>query len=110
MSSLSQPDAAPLSQTACCAPKQADQNEGSGVPRRKTRPWLLVTGCVVALLALVFWGSLQRTCAAYFLLHSEAPSAEALSDAVDQASDPAALLTRLWHTQRLPHRHSCLLT
>ena len=104
MSSLSQPDAAPSSQAACCAAKQPGRKKGSGLPRRKTHPWLLVTGCVVALLALVFWGSLQRTCAAYFLLHSPAPSDEALSDAVEQASDPAALLTRLWHTQRLPHR------
>ena len=108
MSSPSQPDAAPSSQAACCAAKQPGYKKGSGLPRRKTRPWLLVTGCVVALLALVFWGSLQRTCAAYFLLHSLAPSDEALSDAVEQASDPAALLTRLWHTQRLPHRQFVL--
>lgn len=56
------------------------------------------------LVALAFWHPIQRKCTAYLLLQSEGPSEEVLSEAVEQSSDPLALLARLWHTQKLPHR------
>jgi peroxiredoxin len=71
---------------------------------RRRQKWVLAGGCLLALVALLFWRPLQRGCAAYFLLRSEAPSPEALSAAVEQAGDPASLLLRLWNTQRIPHR------
>lgn len=60
------------------------------------------------LLALAFRGPLQWKCTAYFLLRSEAPSEEVLSDAVEHASDPGALLRQFWHTHRLRHREFVL--
>jgi peroxiredoxin len=75
-----------------------------GVNGRKTRRWVLVGGSLLALLALAYWRPLQQKCSAFFLLRSEAPSEEILSDAVEHASNPGALLMGLWQTERLPHR------
>ena len=82
-----------------CRPAQSLSATGC-----KTRRWVLVGGCFLALLALVCWRPLQQKCLAFFLLCSEASSEEILSDAVEQASNPRAFLTRLWQTERLPHR------
>jgi peroxiredoxin len=65
---------------------------------------VLLGGCVLVLLALVLWRPLQQKCLAFFLLRAEAPSEEILSGAVEQASNPSAFLTRLWRTERIPHR------
>lgn len=82
------------------------QRAKAGLPRR-TR-WLLGGLAVLGLLALVFWRPIQRQCLTVFLLRSDAPSSEVLSDVIEQTSDPKSLLLRLWQTQRIPHRRFAL--
>ena len=72
-------------------------------------PRLLCALAVVVLLSLLlFWRPLKRECLTYLLLRSAAPSAEVLSEVVNQTTDPKRLLKRLWQTQRIPHRHFVL--
>jgi hypothetical protein len=63
-----------------------------------------LAGTVLILLAILFWRPLQQRCLAHFLLHSEAPSEEVLSGAVEAANDPRSFLMDLWKTQLIPHR------
>lgn len=72
------------------------------------RRWLLGCGCVVALLALVFWRPLEQRCLLHFLLRSDAPSPQVLTEAVEDAGDPGSVLERLWLTQRISHRQFVL--
>lgn len=108
MSSPSQPGSSPSGPARPQAAKADGQNNEPVPPRRKSRPWLLVTGGAVVLLVVAFAKPLQRACTACFLLQSTAPSPEVLSEFLDTASDPAPFLSRLWRTQRLPHRQSVL--
>lgn len=62
----------------------------------------------MVLLAGLFGGMIRQWCAVYLLLCAEAPSPEVLSETVDRADEPAALLRQLWLTQRLPHRRFVL--
>ena len=79
--------------------ESADNSE-----RRGTRPCFLVAGALFALLVCLFWQPIQQRSLAFFLLHAEAPSEEALSTAVEQDHNRAAFLKQLWETGRLPHR------
>lgn len=100
-------DSSNQDQPACCAAKNR-QVDIAAFPRRHTRRSFLLAGSALILTAIIFWHPLQQRCLAYFLLRSEAPSEDALSAAVEQASDPASLLTQLWRTQRIPHRQFVL--
>jgi peroxiredoxin len=71
---------------------------------RRTRPSFLVTGAVVAVLACLLWHPPQQISLMFFLLHTEAPSNEVLSSAMEQNKDRGAFLKRLWETGELPHR------
>lgn len=62
----------------------------------------------MVLLAGLFGGMIRQWCTVYFLVRSEAPSPEVLSETVDRVNEPAALLRRLWFTERLPHRRFVL--
>ena len=59
-------------------------------------------------MTLVWWRPLQQKGVTYFLLRSEAPSQEALSDVLEQAGDSGDLLTRFWVSHRIPHRQFVL--
>ncbi|HWH69650.1 MAG TPA: redoxin domain-containing protein [Candidatus Sulfotelmatobacter sp.] len=79
-----------------------------GQARFRCRRWVVGAGGVLVLLGLVFWRPLHQECLAWFLLRSEAPAEEALSELVKQAGDPQPVLQRLWSTQRIAHRHFVL--
>ena len=64
----------------------------------------LLSGGGLALLLVLFWHPLQHGILTSLLLRADAPSPEVLRVAVEQTGDPARLLTRLWRTQRIPHR------
>jgi peroxiredoxin len=107
MSLLPPSDSRTSHQSDCCGARDSQQ-DSAGSRGRKTRGSFLLGGSALILLAIIFWRPLQQRCLAYFLLRSEAPSEEVLSGAVEQASDPASLLTHLWRTQRIPHRQFVL--
>jgi hypothetical protein len=69
---------------------------------RKTRSWLLVGGCLLALLALAFWRPLQRTCLAFLLLRSEAPSEEKLAEAAEHGEAQTIVLSKWAIAESLP--------
>lgn len=68
--------------------------------------WILPA--LVLLSPCIFWRPIQRQCLIYFLLRSDAPSPEVLSDVANQSRDPKSLLLHLWQTQRIPHHHFVL--
>jgi AhpC/TSA family/HEAT repeats len=108
MSSLPQSNTPQAGQPDCRGVGKTERRKTVGATGRKPRRWLLGGGCVLVLLALIFWRPLQQEFLAYCLLHLEAPSEEALSEAVEQASAPAVLLARLWDARRVPHRQFVL--
>ncbi len=57
---------------------------------------------------MIFWRPVQQRFLAFLLLSSEAPSEEALSEAVEQAGDPQSFLRALWRTRRIPDREFVL--
>lgn len=69
--------------------------------REKT---LLLAGAVFALAAGLFWEPLTRGVLMRLLLWSDAPSAEVVSELVSKSERADSFLTRLWHTDKIPHR------
>ncbi len=55
--------------------------------------------CVMAL-----WRPLQHRLLLFLVLRSDAPAPEVVNELADQAKNPGAVLTRLWETQKVPHR------
>ncbi len=91
---------------------KTETNTSLPLPRKRrasVRDRCLLGGLAVfGLMALVFWRPIQRQCLAYFLLRSDAPPPEMLTQIVQQTSHPTSLLLGLWGTGRLPHRHFVL--
>jgi hypothetical protein len=59
-------------------------------------------------LALVVWRPLNQSLAVRLLERADAPSEEVLVDTLEQARDPAAVLQRMWDTEKIPHRQYVL--
>ena len=108
MSSLPTSETPDSNRTDRCGVNIAQERGQAVLPERKTRRWILFGGCALILAGVIFWRPIQQRFLAYFLLRSEAPSEEVLSGAVEQTSDPIALLTKLWRTQRIPNREFVL--
>ncbi len=71
--------------------------------KRREKCWIFA-GCVIGILALLFWRPINRAVVTKLVFQSEKPAGTLVNDLVTEATDPAAFLERLWRTDKIPHR------
>ncbi|MBI4324411.1 MAG: redoxin domain-containing protein [Chloroflexi bacterium] len=59
---------------------------------------------LLGLCAVALWRPLQQRLLLCLVLRSDAPAPEVVNELADHAKHPGAVLTRLWETQKIPHR------
>lgn len=71
---------------------------------KRREKWSVLVAVVVGLLAVLLWRPINRAVLTVLVLRAEKPAAPVVNELVAQARDPAALLQRLWQTDKIPHR------
>jgi thiol-disulfide isomerase/thioredoxin len=65
---------------------------------------LALVVAIVLLLFVVFGRAIQREILVHLMIRGNAPDTTVLQELVDQSSNPATLLLRLWESRKIPHR------
>lgn len=71
---------------------------------KRREMWSLLVLTFVGISAVFLWRPINQAVLTALVVRSEKPAATVVNGLVAQAKDPAALLERLWRTDKIPHR------
>jgi thiol-disulfide isomerase/thioredoxin len=71
--------------------------------KRREKGALLILG-VTGLFAALLWRPINRSILTEAVFRAQRPAQSLVNEVIGQAKDPAAVLERLWRTEKIPHR------